>query len=180
MQSVTDANVVTRDVGKDDTDRPADRADLAEYAVEPGFSVCDEETANLVVWRIVAARIRAERAIAFAEAESNRAKREEAFFLGRYGTQLEQFARRKLAEAKGRRKTVRLPAGSLCFRNQPPHLVIEDEVAVLAWARAHAPALVRTVVSVSKSGLNEHVRTTGELPDRGVRVEGPLEKFSVR
>jgi hypothetical protein len=166
--------------GEDGHHRPHEIADPAEFGVEPGFAVTDEKTANWVVWRIVAARIRAERAAAFAAAESNRAEREEKFYLVRFGSQLEQFAREKLAQMKGRGKTVRLPAGSLCFRAQPPHLVIEDEAAVLAWASAHAPALIRTVKTVSKSGLNEHVRMTGELPDRGVRVEGPLEKFSVR
>lgn len=158
---------------------PAD-ADPAEFDVATGFAVNDDRTANWVVWRIVAARVRAQRAAAFASAETRRAEREERFFLARYGPQLERFARKTLAESRARIRTVRLPAGSLCFRNQPPRVVIDDEAAVLAWARTHAPTLVRVVASVSRSGLNEHVKTTGELPDRGAHIEGPLERFHVR
>jgi hypothetical protein len=93
-------------------DTPAEQSDPAEYDVKAVFRVSDDHTANWVVWRIVAARIRAERAAAFAAAESNRAEREEKLFLARFGAELEQFAREKLARMKGR--------GAALHRGGPP------------------------------------------------------------
>jgi hypothetical protein len=75
---------------------------------------------------------------------------------------------------------VHLPAGTLAFRKQPPKLVVEDEQAVIAWAKQNKPELVIILESLSKSGLNDHVKQTGEMPERGVRLEPERESFSVK
>ena len=59
-------------------------------------------------------------------------------------------------------------------------LVVDDEQAVLAWAREHHPEMVAVVERLSKTALNEHVGRTGEVPDAGVHVEPERERFYVR
>jgi phage host-nuclease inhibitor protein Gam len=159
---------------------PVEQIEPEEFGVASDFQVQDDDSANWVIWKIVAARLRAQRAAEYGQREQNRAQREEAFFLFRYGPQLRDYARQKLQEQGGKAKSVHLPAGTLAFRKQPPKLVVEDEAAVIAWARKNQPELVTILESLSKSGLNEYVKQTGDLPDRGVRLEPEKESFSVK
>jgi phage host-nuclease inhibitor protein Gam len=147
--------------------------------IEEGFSVRDDQTANWVVWQIVSARIRAERAAEFAKLEANRAEQQEQFFLHRFGYQLIDYAREKIREVGGRSKSVRLPAGLLSFRTQPSKVVVQDEEMALKWAKRHDPTLVVTVERLDKRLLDERVKRTGELPD-GVDIVDSGEKFYVR
>ncbi len=135
-----------------------------EAQVPERFSVVDEGSANWVIRRIVEARAYAERVAAWAQIESRRARREEAFFLLRFGGQLEAWAQEQIAQRGGRQKSLNLPSGRIGFRTAPPKLVIYDESALLAWARQHCPQAVEAVERVRKVALNEHFTDTGEIP----------------
>jgi hypothetical protein len=156
----------------------ADDSEIPE--VPETFSVTDDSSANWVIRRIVEARAYAERVDDWADREKARARREEEFFLYRYGGQLIAWVTAKIALQGGRRKSVCLPAGMAGFRKEDSKIIVDDEAVVLAWAKQHNPGLVVISEKLSKSGLNEHLRNTGELPDAGVHVEPAREKFYVK
>jgi len=162
----------------DEHDLNAGAVDAPE--VPEHFCVHDDESANWVIRKVVECRAYAKRCAEWAEREQARAKHEEIFFLFRYREQLITYARGKIAEQGGRRKSVTLPAGVIGFRKDPPKIVVDDEAAVIAWAREHHPDLIRVVEHLSKSGLNDHVKQTGELPDVGAHIEGEREDFYMR
>jgi len=147
---------------------------------EEGFHVHDDSSANWVIRKIQEARAYSCRVAEWSEKEQVRAKREEDFFLFRYGQQLMDYARKKIDELGGRRKSIALPAGTLGFRKEHAKIIIDDEAAVLAWAKAHKPDLVTIIERLSKSGLNEHIDATGEIPEAGLHIEPEKEKFFVR
>ncbi|HZK82445.1 MAG TPA: host-nuclease inhibitor Gam family protein [Humisphaera sp.] len=153
---------------------------IADPPVPEGFHVHDEASANWVVRKITEARAYARNVAEFAAREKNRAQREEAFFMFRYGAELLDYARRKIAAQGGRRKSVNLPAGVVGFRHEGPKLLVDDEAAVIAWAKQHNPELVKTIENLSKSALNQHMEETGEVPDVGIRIEPAGEKFYIR
>ena len=157
-----------------------DAAILDELPAVPDlFHVHDEASANWVVRHITEARARAARAKAFAAREVARAEKEEAFFLGRFGLDLEQWARGALT---GKRKSVSLPAGDLAFRTAPERLAVDNDVELLAWAQEHLPAavvVVPEVLKVSKAELAKEFKAHGVVPS-GCHVEEAAEKFSVR
>lgn len=144
------------------------------------FSVHDDATANWVVRKIVEAREYAKRCAEWCTGEQARARRDEAFLLFRFGQQLSDYARQRIAEQAGRRKSVCLPAGILGFRQDAPKLVIDNEVEVIEWAKRHRPDLVSTVEHLSKSGLNQHMKDTGEVPGAGAHIEPAQDKFYVK
>jgi hypothetical protein len=156
-----------------------DEADVAAV-VPPQFEVRDESTANWLVRRVVECRAYAERCAAWAEAERRRAERDEEFLLFRFGGQLAEFARQQIAAAGGRRKSITLPAGTAGFRTLPARVVVDDEAAALARAKQHTPHLVTVVERLSRSGLIDHVKQTGEMPPRGVHTEPAREGFYVK
>lgn len=150
------------------------------FAVDDIFRVSDDESANWVIRKIADARAYAERVAAWAEKEQARAKHEEESLLFRFGEQLKAYARRKIEEQGGRRKSVNLPAGCVGFRKEGPKIVIDDEGVVVEWAKKHHPDLVSVVERLSKGAFNQLVEQTGEVPDHGVHVEAEREKFYVR
>jgi hypothetical protein len=162
-----------------DSDQSVEAEDIAAN-VTPGFEVRDDETANWVVRKILESRAYAKHCAEWCEREQARAKREEEFFFFRYGQQLFNFARQKIAASGGRRKSFGLPAGTVGFRSEPAKLVVDDESAVIAWAKQNNPALVSVVERLSKSGLNEHLEQTGEVPTAGAHMEPAREKFYVK
>src|SRR5687768_10409667 len=83
-----------------------------------GFSVNSDSTANWLVRKIAECRAYRERIERWAAMEIKRAEREEAFFMTRFGRQLETWARRQIAKQRGR-KSVKLPAGTVGFRTEP-------------------------------------------------------------
>jgi len=149
-------------------------------ALPPAFTVRDAQSANWVVRKIVEARAYAEHCELWAEHEKMRARREEDFLLLRFGGELRDYARAAIAEQGGRRKSVALPAGTIGFRNAGAKLVIEDEEAVLRWARKTQPNLVVIQESISKSGLIQYFEETGEIPPGGVRVDPEKETFYIK
>jgi hypothetical protein len=144
------------------------------------FSVHDASSANWLIRQIVECRAYAQRCAEWAQREQRRAEREEQFFWVRYGPQLRAYVQGMIAEQGGKRKSVALPAGIIGFRTEAAKIVIDDEDAVVTWAKQHAPALVTVVERLSKSALNEHMEKTGELPEKGVHVEPEHEKFYIR
>lgn len=144
------------------------------------FHVHDEVSANWVVRQIAERRAYAKRCVEWCEREQARAKHEEDFFLYRFGEQLKGYVRQTLAEQGGRRKSVALPGGTIGFRSVPSHLVVMNEEAVISWAKAHKPDLVKTTEAISRSGLSDHFHATGEMPDTGVQIEPAREKFFVK
>jgi phage host-nuclease inhibitor protein Gam len=152
----------------------------AALEVPAQFVVDSDEAANWVTRKITEARAYARRCEEWCEREKVRAKRTEDFFLWRFGSQLVQWAGARIAEQGGRRKSVNLPAGTLGFRHEPPKIIVDDEAAVVEWCKKHHPELLIVVAKVSKANLNDHIQSSGEMPDRGVHMEPEREKFFVR
>ena len=170
--------------------------------VPEGFRVHDEATANWLVRKIRECRLYADSVSAWAAAETRRARREEQFLWDRYGAQLEQWAASRVAELDGRGRSVRLPAGTVGFRELPPSVQIIDEQALLAWLTADLPEAMKVTVEaagedaqalrswlggghcagarvtthVVKGVVAEHVRLTGECPP-GTHVGGGTKFF---
>ena len=138
--------------------------DECEDQLPQRFEVNDDPSANWVVKRIVAARAYGKRIKHWAETEQRRARREEAFFLNRFGLELDRWLRRKLAERGGKAKSFNLPAGRVGVRHIGPKIEVINEDAVLAWAREHCPEAIKQTESLLKTPLTEHVEATGELP----------------
>lgn len=148
-------------------------------SLDDTFRVHDADSANWVVRRIIECRRYRLRVEAWAAAELRRAQREEQFFLERYSAQLAAWARTELAKLRGRRKSIRLPAGSLSFRIARAKIVVTDDRRLLDWCRTHLPAAVRTAERVLRSVVREHVENTGELAD-GTTVDGGGERFLIK
>jgi hypothetical protein len=174
--------------------------------VPQDFAITDQQSANWVLRKIAAARSYARDVQEWAHAESVRAQREEQFFLWRFGAQLEAFARAEIEQLRGR-KSLKLPAGTIGFRAQPLRVHIQDEAQALEWARKNCPAAVRLTIEMptldaeslrvwrewfasevpdarvlerlSKTELNRHFETTGEMPDGGA-LDGGSDKFYVK
>ena len=172
-------------------------------SVPEAFSVRDAGSANWVVRRIVEARRYAEHVRAWAAVELRRAERDEQFFLQRYGGQLEAWARAEIVARGAHRRSVGLPAGTIGFRRERPHLLIQDAAALMNWCRTrlldafiveikalggeaeqlrrwqreHCPH-AKVSEELAKSVLEQHVRNTGECPDGAEIAEN--EKFFVK
>ncbi len=144
------------------------------------FEINSPERANWLVRKIVECRAYGARARDFAEREQRRAAREEKRLLWLFGRQLEAWAAGEIAKSGGRRKSVSLPAGTLSYRRIGPRLVVDDEVAVLKWAREHCPEAIVTTERVSRTALAELMRATGIVPDVGAHVEPETERFHIK
>lgn len=146
--------------------------------VREGFHVQDAKTANWVIRRMVECRRYRESVEHWAAAEIKRAQREEAFFLGRFGAELEAWARQEIAKQRGR-KSVKLPAGTVGFRTEPTRLQVKDEPALLAWCRVNLPKAVQTSERVLKRCVAEHLERTGECP-HGAEIAGAAQRFLIK
>ena len=158
---------------------PFDRPDEELEAQLPEqFAVCDEGSANWVVRRVNEARAYARRVKEWAERETQRARREETFFLKRFRYELEVWLVAELKSRGSKQKSINLPAGRLGTRKSKGKLVIHDEQAALGWARDHCPDAIQTVERVAKQPLNKHLETTSELPP-GTTLEDPAEHLYI-
>lgn len=159
-------------------------------SVPDAFAVRDAASANWVVRKIVESRCYGDHVRAWAAAEIRRAERDEQFFLQRYGGQLEAWARAEIVARGANRRSVGLPAGTIGFRRERPHLVIQSVAALMNWCRTnlidafiveiktfgveaeqlrrwqreHCPH-AKVSEELAKSVLEQHVRNTGECPD---------------
>jgi phage host-nuclease inhibitor protein Gam len=157
----------------------SDAPDSTDPDVPEQFVVQDSESANWVIRKINEARAYRKAVASYAAREMKRAEREEEFFLFRFERQLRDWAASEVAKLKGRRKTINLPAGSLSFRHAGPSLVIDDDQAVIEWARISCPRAVQISERLSRSIVKEHFAATGELAERGVHVDPAREVFRV-
>ncbi len=149
----------------------------AECDVPETFAVDDAASANWLVRKIVETRAYAKHVKEWADGELRRAEREELFFLHRYGRQLEDWARAEIA--KSRRKSIKLPAGMVGFRTEPPKLDVTDEAKLVAWCRTALPTALRIETHILKQHVKDHVVITGECPD-GTVISGGGQRFYVR
>ncbi len=149
----------------------------AECDVPETFAVDDAASANWLVRKIVETRAYAKHVKEWADGELRRAEREELFFLHRYGRQLEDWARAEIA--KSRRKSIKLPAGIVGFRTEPPKLDVLDEAKLVAWCRTTLPTALRIETHILKQHVKDHVVITGECPD-GTAISGGGQRFYVR
>ncbi len=149
----------------------------AEIESPESFAVTDAVSANWVIRKIIEARTYAKHVKEWAEGELRRAEREEEFFLHAYGRQLEDWARAEITN--GRRKSVKLPAGTLGFRTDPPKLDVLDEAKLVAWCRTALPTALRIETHILKQHVKDHVVITGECPD-GTAISGGGQRFYVR
>lgn len=155
-----------------------DEIDLQVEVPDERFHITSADEANWLVRKVVESRRYRDRIEQWAASELRRAQREEAFFMGRWGIELEGFARRKIAE-QFRRKSFALPAGTIGFRLEPQRLDLRDEARVLAWCQINLPKAIKRTETVLKSALSEHLKESGEIPP-GVEVISGNEKFFIR
>jgi hypothetical protein len=163
-----------------ENDDGCDSDEQDKPVVPEQFSVHDAKTASWILRKVNESRIHRKRVAAWAEREIRRAERDEEFLLFRFGKQLEEWAAREISMLRGRRRSVALPGGTIGFRHVPSSIVIDDDNIVLTWAKEHCVEAVVTVEKLSRSIVKAHIEATGELPARGVHIEGPHEKFYVK
>jgi hypothetical protein len=149
-------------------------------SVPKRFCIDSENAANWLVRKVVAARNYGVAVKAYSEKELRRASREEEVLLFLFSRQAEEWARVEIERLGGRRKSIILPAGSMCLRHEKTKLIVDDEQAVIAWARSRVPQAIQTAEKLLKSVLNIYFESTGELPEAGAHLEREREKFSIR
>ena len=149
-------------------------------SVPERFAITDEQTANWLVKKVVAAREYAERVKKWADQEIRRAEREERTLMYLFGRQLEKWAGDEIQKLNGKRKSLALPGGTVGFRTSNTCLQIDDERAVLSWAKENCPTAVTVMEKLSRSVLTEYFEKTGEIPDGGAHVAPAAEKFFIR
>jgi len=160
----------------DELDHAALETPVGERPVVP-WPIESEYDAMAVCFRIAQLRARAAWAKRMADQIARDAASQEARIVyaigGRtfreggeqrvgYG-QLEEWAWAHLPRKK---KSIKIPAGTLAFREAPAvmHVPPEREAALLAWCKEHAPHWVETVETVKRADIKEHIKATGEVP----------------
>jgi hypothetical protein len=162
-------------VAKDDVPTDGELEALAPKR----FEVTDRSSADWLVRKVVEADAHIRRVKEQSVREIARTQRERDFLLLRFGPQLERWAKAELQKHKGRRKSVLLLSGTVGFRTLAEKLVVDDELRLLAWAKRHCRKAVAVIERVSKTALNQHVESSGELPD-GAHLEPAKEKFYIK
>lgn len=78
-------------------------------------------------------------------------------------------------------KSVKTPWGTVGFRTAGGGLFVVDEQAVLAQVEAGTlpESIKRVKIDLSKSALNEHYKSTGEIPD-GVELVPVHQQFYIK
>ena len=80
-------------------------------------------------------------------------------------------------EVTGKKKSLNLLGGRLGMRAQQEELVVEDDAAVIDWAKYHGvEALVRVKRSVDRTGLRKHIEEQTDLPP-GVKLDERPDVF---
>lgn len=175
-----------------DSSRLRDDNDVTslEGLADAAFGVRDGASAAWIVRKVVESRAYAERVRTWAASELRRTEREEAWFLQRFGAQLEGWLRTELERQGGRRRSIALPSGTVGLRQQPARLEVTNERLIAEWCRGRLPEAVRICVEaegaaaldlaawcadrgdemrqrqhILREPLNRHFAETGELPD---------------
>jgi hypothetical protein len=151
---------------------------LTQHAAASDASqIEDASSANSVVRKIVEARAYAWHVKKWAEAELRRAEREEQFFLRSYCDQLEDWARRELAKDR-RRKSIRLPAGTVDFRIEPKKLEPNDDEKLMAWCRRYLPNALVNRTLIVRDVLTKYIQKSGKCPD-GAAITGGKQRLYI-
>jgi hypothetical protein len=165
---------------RDDVPAEADHDIEILRSIPKQFSIADEASVNWVVRKIVQARQYCQQAREFAAREEHRAIREEKTLLFLFGRQIEKWAKNEIERRGGRRRSLEVPAGILAFRKLNSSIHIEDELAVLAWAKRHCPSAVVVSEKLSRSALVDHFKATGDIPEDGVSLLPERDSFSIK
>ena len=150
-----------------------------EIAEDQGFRIDTEAKVEWALRKIGAWDAEHARVKAHSDAILNRISGEKATFLARFQSELEEFARQKVAD--GKRRSYDTVYGTLAFRRVPSTLSVADQDAALAWAREHAPTAVRETLALKEYAEQAKLalQETGEvLP--GIEVKPERESFSIR
>lgn len=146
-----------------------DEEQYAEQFLAPeGFAVRDEDSADWVIRKITEARARATRMREMkkrADAEIKAAEKAEAFFLGRFGDELQTFLQTKIAG--GKVKSYKTLEGTIGTRKSADSLLIFDEEQALEWVEESGlgDKVLNIKVSLNKTALMKEFRESGEMPD---------------
>lgn len=76
----------------------------------------------------------------------------------------------------GKAKSRKLHHGQIGWRKTGGNVSVKDEAATLAWAKEHAPQVVRLSEAVVVAGVKRHFAQTGEVPP-GCDVEPERDEF---
>jgi phage host-nuclease inhibitor protein Gam len=180
IQSLTEDHAMKTDESDLDALLDITASGPAESHRKPAFCIDSPERANWLVRRVLETRAYAIRVRTWAEQEQNRAERDEARMMYLFGRQLQDWAKQELAGQHDRRKSINLPAGIIGFRQTATQIRIDNQDAVMAWAREILPEAIIVKESLSKAAINGHFAATGEIPDAGITVEPSREKFYIR
>lgn len=151
-----------------------ERAELAHLIGVPLTGAPDADLAATASQLLAAIRSRQAERQRYQDAEAKEIERIRA----RYAIPLTRLAQR-LADLEtqlaivaegleyGKKKSRVVGNGTVGFRTMPERVTVADGAALLAWATAHAPALIKTETkqSVPQAAVKDHLTSTGELPD---------------
>src|SRR5687768_5232518 len=101
----------------------SDPCDTGHSQTSTGFSIDSLGAANWLIRKIKESRAYADRVRAWAQVEVERAEKDEARLLERFGNQLREWVVAELGHDP-RRRSLALPAGAIGLRPQPPRLVV--------------------------------------------------------
>jgi phage host-nuclease inhibitor protein Gam len=158
-----------------------DTTDAPEAATSGGdrFTIDSEEKANWLLNKLAAIEEEAARVKSQARKRAEELEADRNRLMGRFGAELEAFAR-TLAQER-RRKSVTLLAGTLAFRTVPARWTITDEDAALQAAGNLDVCVTTRVtkVTLDKAALFDYLDATGDLLPGIERTEAG-ESFCVR
>lgn len=159
-------------------------ADLDDFIAEPLFAAPDApkdaERANYLLRRLTRISENLDQVNAVVAAEVQRIadwKAERAGVLEREQAWVEHALEGFMREAvrTGSSKTMHLPNGTLTVRAARSRVIVDDEAAVLEWAKANAPEAVKVTESVLKGQIDDLAvdkhKTSQTVRDDGTEVE---------
>lgn len=145
------------------------------------FRIDSESAANWVLGKLAAIDEEAARIKAQAQKRQDELKADRERLLGRFGAELEAWAREERERRK--RKTITLLNGTLAFRTTPRRFTVSDTETAMTTARAVCPDAVVTVEKLDTDAFKEYalrqLEETGEILP-GVEITPEGESFSVR
>jgi len=158
-------------------------ADLDDYIAEPLFAAPDApkdaERANYLLRRLTRITENADQVKALADAEAQRIadwKAERLGVLEREQAWIESALEGFMREAvrTGSSKTMHLPNGTLTVRAARSRVIVDDEPALIEWAKDNAPAAVKVTESVLKGQIDDVAadtrKTSQTVRDDGTEV----------
>lgn len=146
--------------------------DLAH--LDDAFRVQTEADADWVLNRLASITDEITRIQTHAQARIIRLVKQYHYLNNRFTFELEDFARRKLAESGGKKKTVNLTHGSVFIRKVKRSIKVTDRAEAIEWVKENLPEAIK--YDYSKSTLNEYILKTGEIPEC-VEIIPEHEKF---